>query len=452
MNVWVAVRKVVPSHSRRPFFHAILPICFVCIVHLQCLVSLQVGVGPRRTVPSFASRLRKRPVVVECSRCTALGSEGSSNDKEDLMMSRWARPLLYLRAEVQGAVERLGWPPLLARDWVTDDRSGDREMTPGKVEIKGNTRNLSVLQWNVLSDGLSGDHPNQGGFVRSPPDSLDWQKRKWRILEEVLSWDCDVLTLQEVDHHEDWLSPQLERVGYRGVFIKKPAAPALDYGSDLEDGCSIFYRSDRLELLDFRGFTYCVPENGDTNVEADDITSTGKVDEGGTGSLVVLATTHLKASKEEKGELIRAQQVKQLLDEVQRFRSLHTSSRGLNAQDVPVVVTGDFNAIPHTFLGPSKYKPQCFNTILQHPLKLRSAFDVDSVFTTWKIRPKSEAVDTIESKHCIDYIWVSEGVEVAQESTMPTGEALGPPRAPSYVYPSDHFALAVKLQLPQLLG
>ena len=57
-------------------------------------------------------------------------------------------------------------------------------------------------------------------------------------------------------------------------------------------------------------------------------------------------------------------------------------------------------------------------------------------------------VGTKETKHCIDYVWVSGGVRPSRHSMMPTEEALGPLRAPSFVYPSDHFAVAVDLVLP----
>ncbi|CAN0526519.1 unnamed protein product, partial [Scytosiphon promiscuus] len=52
-----------------------------------------------------------------------------------------------------------------------------------------------------------------------------------------------------------------------------------------------------------------------------------------------------------------------------------------------------------------------------------------------------------ESKHCIDYVWVSGGVRPERRSTLPSSEELGPARAPSFVYPSDHFAIAVDLRL-----
>lgn len=179
---------------------------------------------------------------------------------------------------------------------------------------------------------------------------------RWKILEEILSWDCDVVALQEVDHHHDWLSPMLARGGYRSLFVKKPLAPGMEYDPRLEDGCSVFYRSCRsipagdsegaatqqaqttLELLDSHSFTFAVAEGrgseggspgaggGDASPSIQNqvaMLALFRVHRGGRGdaeateedagvrpgSLVVLATTHLKAVKSEAGEEARAQQV-----------------------------------------------------------------------------------------------------------------------------------------------
>ncbi|CAM9698954.1 unnamed protein product [Discosporangium mesarthrocarpum] len=459
-------------------------------------------------------------------------------------MRRGCRSLMALKDEVREAVGGLQWPQLLVREWVTTHcRDEGSAGTGSTFEAGAMSRSVSVLQWNVLCDGLSGKHPQKGGFVMSPPDSLDWEKRKWRILEEILAWDCDIITLQEVDHHEDWFSPQLERLGYRGLFVKKPDAAGLAYGSGLEDGCSVFYRSSQgMELLDARCFSFCIQENKPGGNGGTDSYGAGeetkvegtvqwrdravqnqvaalalfrcvnkqeghqpqghqqeKHSEPKEEKLFVLATTHLKASKEEAGEYVRTQQVRrwdwsccdnctprkstmgkklqsswispdgpkmrptvlkkteQLLEEVERFRALHSSSRHLQLEDVPVIVTGDFNATPHPSDGPTgTYEPLCYRTVLQHPLRLRSMFDVDHTFTTWKIRPLGGSAGrsggeegvTREVKHCIDYVWASDGVDTVRWSSMPTAEALGPARAPSYVYPSDHFSLAVELRLP----
>lgn len=158
-------------------------------------------------------------------------------------------------------------------------------------------------------------------------------------------------------------------------------------------------------------------------------------------------------------------QVAQLLHEVDRFRAGHEAARGLPACSIPVVIAGDFNATPHPSdsggLDGGGYEPLCYQRMMVNTLGLRSAFPVDSTFTTWKIRLKSgavasgtgltpnvDAMETKETKHCIDYVWVSGHVQTARRSTFPTAEELGPDRAPSFVYPSDHFALAIELRLP----
>lgn len=167
----------------------------------------------------------------------------------------------------------------------------------------------------------------------------------------------------------------LATAGYRSFFVKKPCAPGLAYAPGLEDGCSLFYRATAgdntrgssapqdadevvqeraaattLDLLDAHAFTFAI-EEGDTEgvigggaregtrdsdcrggegrvtvqnqVAAIALlrVSGGEVDgqnrhlgeELGQESLVVVATTHLKAAKTELGEIMRARQVKSCL-------------------------------------------------------------------------------------------------------------------------------------------
>lgn len=179
-----------------------------------------------------------------------------------------------------------------------------------------------------------------------------------------------MLALQEVDHHHDFLSPMLAKSGYRSIFVKKPCAPGRAYDPALEDGCSLFYRacepkmergnnddgrgaiidSERtmLELLDAHTFSFAVTEDPDEesfrrgrvgeaecyggsrsdravvqnqvaaiallSVRVDvrgDQCAGGSVEteDDGDVTLVIVATTHLKAAKDRHGETIRARQV-----------------------------------------------------------------------------------------------------------------------------------------------
>ncbi|CAB1097311.1 unnamed protein product [Ectocarpus sp. CCAP 1310/34] len=420
-----------------------------------------------------------------------------------------------LQREVSAAVDGLNWPPLAPRGWAPlralaafpSPAGGDAGGGGGSGGGGERGKTLKILTWNVLCDGLSGAHPERGGFVYAPEGSLDWEKRRWRLLEEILRWDCDVLVLQEVDHHHDWLSPMLAKQGYRSLFVKKPLAPGMAFNPHLEDGCSLFYRATaatttagdnaadsvpgkrgaeittKLDLLDAHSFSLAVVETeddtagdnsgGDGGGGGGEGGRTDKADppaepvvgnqvalisllgvsspgRGGEGrgedeALVIVTTTHLKAKKDGHGELIRSRQAKQLLDEVARFRAGQEKARGLPAGSVPVIIAGDFNATPHASGG---YEPLCYGQITSHPLALRSALPLgDDLFTTWKVRAAGGG-GVKESRHCIDYVWLSEGLRPVEGSTLPSAEGLGLERAPSFAYPSDHFAIAVDLRLP----
>lgn len=98
-----------------------------------------------------------------------------------------------LADEVRAAVEDLGWPPIVARGWATaavapsDGGDSDGNTVPDyaasdDVEKEDGMGTggvtLRVLTWNVLCDGLSGSHPEKGGFLKAPEGSLDWDKRR----------------------------------------------------------------------------------------------------------------------------------------------------------------------------------------------------------------------------------------------------------------------------------
>ena len=60
-------------------------------------------------------------------------------------------------------------------------------------------------------------------------------------------------------------------------------------------------------------------------------------------------------------------------------------------------------------------------------------------FTTWKIRPAGE------QRYCGDYIFCGGGCRGLQRLALPTAEAIGPARLPSFQHPSDHLHLIADL-------
>ncbi|KAG5176946.1 Endonuclease/exonuclease/phosphatase [Tribonema minus] len=320
----------------------------------------------------------------------------------------------------------------------------------------------TYLRAQVLCDALSGASPDLGGFVRSPPESLRWSSRKWRILEEILRFDADIITLCEVDHYDDWVAPMLATVGYRGCFVKKPASPTLQYG-DLEDGCAILYRADKVEVLNSHSLVYAIADTPGAprkicnqvaimallRLKTDAEGAAGGDGASGGYKHFVLATTHLKADKSAEGEAVRAQQARQLLAEVGKFRDRAAAGLGLaSAEALPVIVTGDMNATPHAS---ADYGALCYAELSTSALRLRSAYPLagDDAFTTWKIRPcKDGSGGMRETRHTIDYVlYAGEGCEAVARVAMPTAQECGESRVPSFMYPSDHFSLVVDFKI-----
>merc|ERR1719186_811192 len=60
------------------------------------------------------------------------------------------------------------------------------------------TKNLiRIFQWNPLSQTLGTKNDN---FVQCNPQALSWSTRRWRLIEEIIRYDPDIICLQEVDH------------------------------------------------------------------------------------------------------------------------------------------------------------------------------------------------------------------------------------------------------------
>ena len=60
-------------------------------------------------------------------------------------------------------------------------------------------------------DGLSGRDTKLGGFDSAPKDSLKWEARRERLLEELFRHgpEPDVICLEEIRSFHDWFMPQL---------------------------------------------------------------------------------------------------------------------------------------------------------------------------------------------------------------------------------------------------
>lgn len=305
-------------------------------------------------------------------------------------------------------------PPQLKRSFT-----GRYQEQPGPETVR-------VLQWNLLSQALA---EQADGFACCPDAALDWSKRRWRILEEILSYQPDVVCLQEVDHYK-FLSASLGSVGFDGTFYPKPDSPCCYVrGNNGPDGCAIFYDRSKFELVRCEKRVLEV-----FTCQSNQVTLLcifrRKLDD----AELCLVTTHLKARQGGLLSSLRNEQGKDLLD----FVRAHRGRR-------PVIIAGDFNAEPS--------EPVYRTLITQRDLPLESSYAVrpgsggvreqEPPYTTWKIRREGEVC------HTIDYIFYTKpDFQLEARLDLPTEDQIGPGRVPSLAYASDHFSLVADLALP----
>ncbi|XP_065088379.1 nocturnin isoform X1 [Ochlerotatus camptorhynchus] len=335
-----------------------------------------------------------------------------------------------------------------------------------------NSAQLRIFQWNMLSQTL-GMHND--GFVRCPMDALTWECRRYQVVQEIVQSDPDIICLQEVDHFK-FLQKILATQNYEGVFFPKPDSPCL-YINDNNgpDGCAVFYKKHRLELINH--FTRILEV---WRVQSNQVAIAALFRTRDTNQEICVTTTHLKARKGALLSKLRNEQGKDLLCFINGV-----------AEKRPVIVCGDFNAEPiePIYSTVLNYNPlglaSAYSELLaqefpqlatnendqnvlnmvplqQHRNSIGSNHSVEDEcnlsiaertkaeqsaafeppYTTWKIREEGEVC------HTIDYVFYSKDHITVKNCLMfPSGDEISPDRTPCYKYPSDHFSLVCDFEL-----
>ena len=267
------------------------------------------------------------------------------------------------------AAEQMALPPgtLLARELVRTEAEG------------GDSLRLSLLQFNVLADGLSGNCEGKGGFTLIPPDWLDWEQRWPMLLNVIRETDADIVALQEVDHAGQWVEA-MQALGYDGQVRIDERSPCLKAslgdpatGEKFPDGVALFWRRARLSVEDCQ-------HGVDGEYKSKMLTARLRCLQ--SGAYLVAVNMHLDSKKSEEGLRIRAEQSRNMLASVSAFAHHETKPAAA------VFIAGDLNATR---------AEECHSSILQADLGERlggirdayadAGFSKD--FTSFKIRTGS---------------------------------------------------------------
>lgn len=281
------------------------------------------------------------------------------------------------------------------------------------------------MQFNLLAEGLS-SKPAYGGFdqILDPEICLNFETRRWRLLEEIMRMGPDLLAIEEVDHYASFFEPVLAKLGYEGLFMPKSASPCLRLGY-YSDGCALFWKPDVFTLITETKNTYTGSGQAYIVTTLQHMVSKRNV---------VFGMTHLKAKDGIENEELRVLQATELLQQVQ----IHAARVSLPA----VLVVGDLNS-DYSHKGCITVQSMLDSELVQG---LSSAYPLSQhTWTTWKLR----ADKAIKAQ--IDYIFYKgEGLQL-QQVLMPPGEQdLEPTLLPGFRYPSDHLAIAGRFELSAL--
>ena len=88
----------------------------------------------------------------------------------------------------------------------------ERSFCKQNKETQVKEDSIRVLSWNILSQGKKRNNKSKAiqvftfsalgtqndGFVKCPPEALEWETRRWRLLEELVRHQPDIICLQEV--------------------------------------------------------------------------------------------------------------------------------------------------------------------------------------------------------------------------------------------------------------
>jgi mRNA deadenylase 3'-5' endonuclease subunit Ccr4 len=211
-----------------------------CITSLTALTHLGLSDNRLVELPLELGRL---------IRLEVLGLEGA-----DIM--RMSTPPPSVVREGTRAV--MGWlrdrmppgAPPPARKWLLNPE----KPPPGsRASTHGNAAAFTVFCYNVLAESyaLPDRHPYCPQWV------LLWSYRRQRLLREILSYDADVVCLQEVEskQFEDFFKPEMARAGYDGIYQAKSRARTMaDWGK--VDGCPLFFKTSKFTMIEHSFIEY----------------------------------------------------------------------------------------------------------------------------------------------------------------------------------------------------
>ncbi|XP_073220184.1 carbon catabolite repressor protein 4 homolog 5 isoform X2 [Cicer arietinum] len=226
--------------------------------------------------------------------------------------------------------------------------SSSRKWVFSSEDCSDCTDTIVVVSYNILGVENASNHLDL--YSNIPRRFLEWGRRKRLILEEIDSYNANILCFQEVDHFDD-LDDLFKNNGFKSVYKGRTG--------EANDGCAIFWKDKLFSLLhqediEFQKFglrnnvaQLCVLEVNHDNPESD--TSKLTTEEQSTRKKrFLIGNTHVLFNPN-RGD-IKLGQIRLLIDQAYKLSQ--------EWGNIPVILAGDLNSVPQSaiyeFLSSSK--------------------------------------------------------------------------------------------------
>ncbi|GLT81047.1 hypothetical protein SLA2020_524550 [Shorea laevis] len=342
--------------------------------------------------------------------------------------------------------------------------------------IKPDGIRFRLASYNILAQ----IYVKSSYFPHSPSPCLRWKARSETILTVLKNLGVDFLCLQEVDEYDSFYKRNMEGFGYSSIYIQRSGKK--------RDGCGIFYKHERAELLLEEKIEYndlvdlavqgetslsgdkqieMLPNGNDVADQKNDSSAENTPEDRGDPNdprvrlkrdcvgimaafqlkdpfdhIVIVANTHIYWDPEWID--VKLAQAKYLLSRLAQFKSLVTDRFDCTPS---LILAGDFNSTPgdkvYQYLISGNSSVPLVECMEELPIPLSSVYAFtrgEPTFTNC----------TPDFTNTLDYIFFSPSdfmkpVSILELPQLEAPDVVG--GLPNYSHPSDHLPIGAEFEI-----
>jgi len=194
---------------------------------------------------------------------------------------------------------------------------------------------FSIMTYNILSHKLADRHTYLYSSCNS--NYVNWKYRRDNLALEMLTYNSDIICLQEVDctEYRSFFKGIMEHAGYTGFYKQRTGIE--------EDGLALFIKNSKYRVLLNQSIEYKMTDISPT-LDRDNVALIVVLEHKVTKVRLCIATTHLLFNPNQG--IIKLAQYQTL---TLTIREILRNNKDYDS-NIPIVITGDFNTLADSVL------------------------------------------------------------------------------------------------------